>query len=45
MAFNCGPMRRTGRLASCKVTIPGLVNNYQVVVSGDLYCKHVLVGD
>jgi len=38
MASNCGPTRRTGKLASCKVTIPGLINNYHVIVS-------VLVGD
>jgi len=36
---------RTGRGASCQVTIPGLTSNYQVVVSKDLKCKHVLVDD
>jgi len=43
----CRPIRRTGRLASCKVTIPGLIDNYLAVpvVSENSYSKHVLVGD
>jgi len=39
------PMGRPGKRASCQVTIPGLTNNYQVVVSEDSKCTHVLVVD
>jgi len=34
IATVCRPIKRTGRLASCKVTIPGLIDNYLAVVSG-----------
>jgi len=38
IATLCRPVIRTGRLASCKVTIPGLINNYLAVVSENSYC-------
>jgi len=38
------PIRRTGRRASCQVTVPGLTSSCHVVVSEDSECTHVLDG-
>jgi len=37
------PMRRTGRLASCNVTVPGFINIYLLVVRLPLCSKRIFV--